>query len=125
MAVTAIKSFDNDSRNVVVVENKERNQTVTIRPGGSRGFDIWIPHCASEEDFTANHYLKIEVLAFNRNFYIWQEDAGGIDAVRFTQGAAPRWEHNAARVPGFNSAGGNRMLEIHEDGGIEFHESAK
>jgi hypothetical protein len=121
MAVTAIKLFDNDSPGEVVVENKERSQTLTVPRKESLARDVWIPHCASQKDFENNHFLAIQVLATGRTCYVWQQAAGGEDLVRFTDGPPPRWQDNAPGVPGHSGVGGNRMLEIHENGGLEFH----
>jgi hypothetical protein len=89
MAVTAIKGFDNDSLGPVVVENKESGERMTIQAGYARAFDIWIPHCASEKDFAANHYVQIWAQGAGRIFYVWQQDVGGTDRVASSR-AGPR-----------------------------------
>jgi hypothetical protein len=123
MAVTAIKLFDNDSPGEVVVENKERNQTLVVPRKESLARNVPIPHCASQKDFEHNHFLAIQVRATGRTYYVWQQAAGGEDLVRFTDGPPPRWQDGAPAVPGHSGVDGSRMVEIHENGGLEFHRS--
>jgi hypothetical protein len=122
MGITAIKQFNNQSADTVIVRNVERAQFWELSRGLPRAVDIWIPWCVSQVDFNNNHYMMIEFRQPVRTYWIWQSNEGDLDRVRYTPEG--RWKPGAASVPGYAYVDGNRSVELRKDGTIFFSQLA-
>lgn len=109
MGVTAIKRIINESSSDSVVINLENGNRVAIGPGGSMPCDIWIPWCASVEDFQHNHFIRIEG-ANLQTHRIWQARHSDGDFVRATTGS--NYAIPGFRINGHSKVDGDRVLVI-------------
>jgi hypothetical protein len=109
MGVTAIKRIINESSSNSVVINLENGNRVAVGAGSSMPCDIWIPWCASGEDFQHNHLIRVEGTNI-RTHRIWQAQHSDGDYVRATTG--DNYVRPGTRINGHSKVNGDRVLVI-------------
>jgi hypothetical protein len=128
MGVTAIKRIFNESTSSsVVITNLENPGKAGNRvslgssstPAGFANCDMWIPWCTSGEDFTHNHYIKVEVYGLATRtsppsvivtYRIWQAAHSDGDFVRVSTG--PNYVDPGEHIRGISEVNGDRALFI-------------
>lgn len=143
MAITAIKRLYNERERVtILVENKENPGKVGNRvPLGfsysASGFadcDIWIPWCATEDDFLNGHFIEVSVYGppvllqppdiwgngpLLATYRVWQAAHADGDFVRFSaglNGVVPSYVVPGQTLDGDATVGGDRALKITQSG---------
>ena len=117
MAVTAIRSIRNSSESEPYFARNHENQNDTGGPGKSLEINsgevvqcnMWVPWCATQEDFDNRHKISIVPLAFNEipvTFTIGQQG----DYVRYSKDGL--FHDEGEPVPGNNTVGGDRAIQI-------------
>jgi hypothetical protein len=132
MAITNIKRIHNAHTKLVFTVENHHNPRDTEDPssemakeGGWFIHDIWVPWCASQQDFDNGAFISITSAGVS--FSIWQQNCPDLDGdqVRYSTDGAyhPCGESN--RVPNDSVAGGDRDVEIsgstNEDATITFN----
>lgn len=125
MAITAIKKLANLSGASVRVVNCENTNTrgsgVIVPQNSSIDTDMWIPWCASSEDFNCGHYIILETSPaleypelLRPMFWIWQAAHNDGDFVRLS--TSGRYENPGNRIGGLSTVGGDRRMVVTDSG---------
>ena len=138
MAITAITEVANLTDQRVTVSDQElprcTNHTFDVEPGQTVRVrelprdpnpfchaEVWIPWCASWEDFRSNHYVTVMVDRQRINYCIWQHADRDGDFVRLASDCRYHGTNDAREgmpaphLPGDAATGGVRRLVVNAD----------
>jgi hypothetical protein len=127
MGITTIKRIVNSTNEWLYIQNHENpnksGHFIVLPPGTSGTVEMWVPWCASQADFQADHFIEIgnwapagNVLNPIREYIIWQHDRGTWwgkdgDHVRFSTDG--QWhDMNGNWIGGVSAVDGDRNLTI-------------
>lgn len=105
MGVTAIKTFVNETNELIEVTKREnKNDSVTLLPNSSAKQDMWIPWVETQAEFDKK-VIEIRYTASNKTVYVWQNG----DKVRYSNSG---FENPGKAIPGDSQVNGDRILLI-------------
>lgn len=105
--------FNKSAKKVELQKCDEHAKDVTIPANGEQSCDMAIPGCHSQEDFSNNHYIEMDIVG-GKTYYLWDHEW----KVRYSE--SKKFDENAAAAPGDSNINEIKYLIIDANENFRF-----